>query len=264
MADEKETVENDSSVDDIIDSVVDEVENSEDNSNSVISVSDDDNVDDSNSDKTKNVEEENNESESLDEETIENLSVDDNLSEVNEDNEQISENDIAESELDDVDENFVPEVNRDYFDDDEEFLAGDDAEIYDEDALSMFQQSDKVVSVEVLNLYTPEGNLRNRLSLRSDPPILEIKSNDGQTAQFILTKNFSYGLLGKIDDAYSAYFGIQSKTSKNKKKRKDKDEDEKLTFQDRVNNGLNWMQDNKGKTFMGVIIVFLVIFGLVF
>jgi len=264
VADEKETVENNNSIDDIIDSVVDEVENSEDNSNSVISVSDDNNVDDNNSDEPKTTEEENDESKSLDEETIDDLSVDDNLSKVNEENEKILESDTTESELDNFDEKFASEVNRDYFDDDEEFLAGDDAEIYDEDALSMFQQSDKVVSVEVLNLYTPEGNLRNRLSLRSDPPILEIKSNDGQTAQFILTKNFSYGLLGKIDDAYSAYFGIQSKTSKNKKKIKDKEEDEKLTFQDRVNNGLNWMQDNKGKTFMGIIIVFLVIFGLVF
>lgn len=170
------------------------------------------------------------------------------------------ENNENETNVDDLNS----KVN-DYFNDDEAFLAGDDVELHDGDTLSIFQQDENVVSVEILNLYTPEGNLRSRFALRSDPPLLEIKSNDGQIAQFVLTKNFAHGLLGKFDDAYSAYYGVESKSSRNRKKKKRMlKSDEKLTFKDHVVDGMNWVQDNKFKSAIGIIVVLLILFGLFF
>lgn len=174
-----------------------------------------------------------------------------------------------DEDLDEDPESFALNNNdkngRDYFEDDDEFLAGDDIEIHDGDVLSIFQQEEDVVSVEILNLYTPEGNLRNKFALRSDPPILEIKSSDGQVAQFVLTKNFAHGLSGKFEDAYSAYFGVESKSSKARKaKRAKKTDGSKMTFQDHFNDSLNWVQDNKIKTGIGVLVFLLVIFGLFF
>lgn len=149
-----------------------------------------------------------------------------------------------------------------YFEDDEEFLAGDDEVVHDGDVLSMFQQEDDVVSVEVMNLYTESGNLRNKFQLRSDPPVLQIKSSDGQLAQFVLTKNFSQSLSAKLDDVSSAYYGLESKSSK-LKKNEEKSEN-KASVGDFLQKIGDWAVDNKLKSGLLLIVVLLVIFGIVF
>lgn len=137
----------------------------------------------------------------------------------------------------------------DYLDDDEQFLAGDDVVVSESDALSLFKQTDNVVSYEVLNFYDDNGKPRNRLSLRNDPPILHISSSDGQSADFVLTKNFTSGTARMLRDVERAYVGMSPKKSA----------DEKKTFRSRVDDVKSWAKANKAKAIMlGVLAVLFV------
>lgn len=153
----------------------------------------------------------------------------------------------------------VAENDNEYFDDDEEFLSGEDRTIHDSDVLSMFQQNDNVVSIELKNLYNNDGKLRNSLVLKDDPAVMEIRSSEGNFAQFVLTKEFAYGLYQKSEQAYKAYYGIEPKSVK---ERRNKDK-EKLTMKDRWHNSLEWMDENKGKSVAFLLLIIVIIWAIV-
>lgn len=160
-----------------------------------------------------------------------------------------------------ISENLPKVSSEDYFDDDEEFLAGDDVEIHDDNVLSIFRQEDNVVSVELMNLYTNDGDLRNKFQLRNDPPVMIIKSSDGQLAQFLLTKNFVNGLNGKFDDVHRAYFGLESKSSRDRKRKLSEGESSGKGF---IDNTRDWVIENKFKSVLLLLVLLLVVFGIVF
>jgi len=141
-------------------------------------------------------------------------------------------------------------TQKDYFDDDEQFLKGDDSVIVEKDVLSLFKQSDNVVSCEILNFYDEKGKPRNRMSLRNDPPVLHISSSDGQSADFVLTQNFTKSIADTLKTVEKSYLGIPSA----KKKKVDQEEIHN-TF-DRV---VNWAKTNKVKSiFLGVMVAMFI------
>lgn len=147
------------------------------------------------------------------------------------------------------------ESNQDeYLDDDEAFLAGDDAVLVEKDALSIFKQSENVVSYELLNYYGENGKPRSRVSLRNDPPILHISSSDDKTVDFVLTQHFTKHMAQSLKEIDKSYSGIPSK----KKKELDQEEIENV-FQRLV----TWVKNNKVKTgILGAFILLLVIYNL--
>lgn len=142
-----------------------------------------------------------------------------------------------------------------YLDDDEEFLLGDDSVIADKDVLGLFKQSDNVVSYEILNFYNENGKPRNRMSLRNDPPILHISSSNGDTADFILTRNFTKNTASMLKEIDKAYSGISSK--KNKKI----DQEEIQGFFQKF---ITWAKENKAKSItLGVLVVLFVVYTVI-
>ena len=78
-----------------------------------------------------------------------------------------------------------------YFDDDEEFLAGDDKVLTEEQDMALFKQSGKVVKWRVENLYRPNGEFRRGNLVRANPPLLIISDSDGNEVEFTVTREFA-------------------------------------------------------------------------
>lgn len=108
-----------------------------------------------------------------------------------------------------------------YFSDDDEFLRGDDSILHEELNMSIVQQSEAVVSWTVDNFYNKNGNPRKSTSLRNDPPILTIGDNSGNSASFVLSKEFAGQMESVMGDVYRGYFGVSSKRSKSLNKTDD-------------------------------------------
>ena len=97
-----------------------------------------------------------------------------------------------------------------YFADDEQMLAGDDLILHDKGDLSVIEQLDGVVSWQIHGIYDKKGALKSRRAVRVDPPILEITSSDGQSAQFVLTEYAAASLLDALNDVKKSYSGGRS------------------------------------------------------
>lgn len=104
-------------------------------------------------------------------------------------------------------------INEDseYFDDDDLLLAGDDQVIHEDSSLMAFQQMDNIVSWEVKNLFKDDGKLRSRRSLRNEPPLFEISSSDGASAEFFVTQSLAASFAKIFTDMESAYSGVAPK-----------------------------------------------------
>lgn len=102
----------------------------------------------------------------------------------------------------------APDAVSDYFDDDAEFLKGDDTVVHEDLSMSIIKQSDTVVSWRVDNLYKEDGTVRRGASMRNDPPVFVVDNSDGDFVSFVLTKEFAGQLESVMGDVYRAYFGV--------------------------------------------------------
>lgn len=141
-----------------------------------------------------------------------------------------------------------------YFDDDEEFLRGDDLVVHENSDIALFKQEDNVVSWEIVNFYKDDSTPRGKLALRNDPPIMKISSSSGDTAEFLVTKEFSKSLGKILEDVNRAYYGI-APTKKS----------EKLS-QEVVKNKFRslgqWIWDHKLKSAVAVVVTALLAIAL--
>lgn len=145
-------------------------------------------------------------------------------------------------------------VASDYFDDDEDFLRGDDITVHAESDLALFKQDENVVSWEIVNFYKDGLTPRGKMALRNDPPIMKISSSSGDTAEFLVTKDFSKSLGSILQDVNKAYYGI---TPKNKS--------EKITqvgIKNKLRSAGQWMLDHKAKTAVAVVVAALLLTAL--
>lgn len=92
-----------------------------------------------------------------------------------------------------------------YFDDDEEFLAGDDKVLTEEQDMALFKQSGKVVKWRVENLYRPNGEFRRGNLVRANPPALIISDSDGNEVEFTVTREFAASMRSVMGDAEIAH-----------------------------------------------------------
>ncbi len=92
-----------------------------------------------------------------------------------------------------------------YFDDDEEFLAGDDKVLTEEQDMALFKQSGKVVKWRVENLYRPNGEFRRGNLVRANPPVLIISDSDGNEVEFMITREFAASMRSVMGDAEIAH-----------------------------------------------------------
>lgn len=101
-----------------------------------------------------------------------------------------------------------PSTSVDSYFDDDVILAGDDSVLKKEDDLMIFQQMENVVSWQVVNFLNENGKARGKRSLRNEPPILQISSSDGATAEFVVTNELSASLEKVFGDIRKSYHGI--------------------------------------------------------
>ena len=92
-----------------------------------------------------------------------------------------------------------------YFDDDEEFLAGDDKVLTEEQDMALFKQSGKVIKWRVENLYRPNGEFRRGNLVRANPPLLIISDSDGNEVEFTVTREFAASMRSVMGDAEIAH-----------------------------------------------------------
>ena len=104
-----------------------------------------------------------------------------------------------------------PPTAETYFDDDEEFLRGDDRVLQAEQDAALFQQLDNVVSYNLVNFYGDEGKRRGKYSLRNDPPLFRIESSAGDVAEFVVTRELSEHLAHLFDTVRRGYYGVDAK-----------------------------------------------------
>lgn len=146
-------------------------------------------------------------------------------------------------------------VSSSYLDDDEAFLNGDDVILSQKEALSIFQQSENVVSYEILNFFDEKGKARNSFSLRNDPPILHITSSDQQSADFVLTQKFVHTMAELLKNVDRAYMGVSPKKNS------------ALTqegVRSRFDSFLIWVKENKIKAgLLSLLIVLTIVYSFV-
>lgn len=98
-----------------------------------------------------------------------------------------------------------------YFDDDKEFLKGDDEILAIAPDSALIQQMENVVSWRLENFYDENGERRGKYSLRADPPIFRVESADGAQAEFILTKKLALTMAETFDTVKRGYYGVDPK-----------------------------------------------------
>lgn len=119
----------------------------------------------------------------------------------------------SENESSDLntDESYDDEHGDDYFDDDQ-FLSEDSVLELSKDS-ALFQQHENVVSWHLDNFYKEDGTRRNKYSLVTDPPIFRIESPDGQSAEFLVTKNLALTLGELFSNVNRGFNGLDGKKS---------------------------------------------------
>lgn len=98
--------------------------------------------------------------------------------------------------------------SNDYFDDDEEFLRGDDKPVHNDADIALFKQIDGVISWEIINFYKENGKPRSKYALKTDPPLIKISSSEGDTAEFLVTQNFAKSMGSMLNNVNRAYYGV--------------------------------------------------------
>lgn len=137
-----------------------------------------------------------------------------------------------------VEEGASPSASDSYFEDDEKFL-GDDEILSLDDTMAIVQQTEGVVSCEIINFRNEKGEVKSKYALRSEPPILVISASDGNEAQFIVTQELARTLSNMFGDIHKGYFGVRPK-----KRTLEGDKDSRKTMNDKVMEMRNWAVDN--------------------
>jgi len=123
----------------------------------------------------------------------------------------VEEESAPERVVEDNSEISVPVVATPIPEDDDELAiqALEDDKIELSDDYGVFKQQEGMIAWSIENLYREDGIMRSKKELKLEPPILRIEASDGQSVDFILTKNFTKTLKDGLDDVYRGTFGIQ-------------------------------------------------------
>lgn len=145
-------------------------------------------------------------------------------------------------------------IKNEYFNDDEEFLRGDDKIVHENFDIALFKQDENVVSWEIVNFYKDGLHPRGKTALRNDPPIMKISSSSGDTAEFLVTKEFSRSLGSVLQDVNRAYYGISPKKNSERLSQE--------VVKNKFSSVSQWMKDHKVKTAVAVVVLALLVTAL--
>lgn len=138
-----------------------------------------------------------------------------------------------------------------YFEDDEEWSASSDEILHSDEESVTAKQTDAVVTWDIDSLYTDEGKVRSKRSLKNSPPVLRISNSEGQSAEFVLTKDLSRVLANHLENTSRAYYGIRPKSE--------------MSMKDKLSEAKTGLRENMGKAIViGGLLAALVIFGIFF
>lgn len=75
---------------------------------------------------------------------------------------------------------------------------------------SLIEQEERLVYYEIENIYKNDKDrtYKNKIALKREPPILIIKDDYGNEAEFYLTENFTDELIGALKEVKRAYLGF--------------------------------------------------------
>lgn len=76
------------------------------------------------------------------------------------------------------------------------------------DFYAVFKQRDNTLAWRIEGLEDDNGSCLPPHKLKNDPPLLILESSNGDSVNFVLTKNLSKSLRDAMDRTYSAYYGI--------------------------------------------------------
>lgn len=137
-----------------------------------------------------------------------------------------------------------------YFADDEAVLTGDDTLLQQGKASALVQQGENVVMWEITGLYKEGSNaVKNRWSLRNDPPIFKVEGSDGDFAAFVITKELAGTLAKVFTDVQKAYLGVDPSVV-NKPFSQASLQEKRAAF-------IEWVKEHKVKS--GLLGVFLIV-----
>lgn len=92
-------------------------------------------------------------------------------------------------------------------------MTGQNDKILEKDYLSsLIKQEDRLVYFEVDNIYyNPKKRIfKNRFKMRKDPPVLIVRDDFGNEAQFYLTENLTDELAESLRQVKRAYYGFNN------------------------------------------------------
>lgn len=103
----------------------------------------------------------------------------------------------------DVDDTVSTVSTTNYFADDEIALEERD--------FAAFKQMEGIASWEIVGLYDADGKQLSANAVRADPPVLRVSSDDGNEAEFLLTREFATSLSRAVDDVRRSHAGMTVK-----------------------------------------------------
>lgn len=170
--------------------------------------------------------------------------------------EELVDDDSSDIEhSDDSVSNDVDDEENSYFEDDQEWLSGDDLTVHEDINMAIVKQSDTVVSWQVDNFYKENGEPRSARSLKNDPPIFTVGDSRGESVSFVVTKEFARQLESIMGDIHRGYFNVSSKRAKELNQKGVKGSFEKIK---------QWVSDNKGKAVvLGLAVVAVLVAAII-
>lgn len=112
----------------------------------------------------------------------------------------------------------IKDSRDDYFEDDEEFLKGDDSVLLSEIDNGILQQQEDVIGWELNNFYDESGKQRGRFALRSDPPTFRVRHKRSDGAEDVVEFVVSKQLAGEFEQVFKnvrgAYYGMTPKETR--------------------------------------------------
>lgn len=134
-------------------------------------------------------------------------------SEKNLDNKEVyDETDNASQNIDTIDNELRETLDEQVVIEPDENSVPNDTLIEKDYLSSLIEQKDRIVYYEVENIYRNEQSrtYKNRFNMRKDPPVLVVRDNYGNEAEFYLTENLTDELIYTLGEVKRGYLGFSS------------------------------------------------------
>lgn len=82
--------------------------------------------------------------------------------------------------------------------------------VEEQDGFAVFEQgSEGMIAWSLQNFYREDGSIRSKGELKNEPPLLRIENSEGNSVDFMLTREFVKSLNQQLEQVRLATYGIQ-------------------------------------------------------